>query len=740
MYMPVFLAALLLPVAAEEKQEETIPLTNKSSGMDVVLVMDHSVSIRVHEEALRARDTSARAAVSLCGGVGSTMGVVYFSGGFLPEDSAAYLPRAEGDGEIIEELVEKERKIRAAYPENREDSQSGGLADLNKLQERRMLLEEQIGVLSERVNSTDTNLAVGLNRAVELLRSGKNEEKAIILFSDGHNDTKDDNEELEYVYDEETKRIVEIARENQIKIFVVYLDEYNPKQADEEKLREIVNYYGKEDNEETRFKRVGSTADLEREFLSVMNEVSNVGFQAKPVVSSGVYTLSDLPRVDVQSVLLMFRGDGVEIQRVEKDGERLDNEDCYYNFEAGADSISLLYFDSIDPESTCKIVTNGREEQCYEIYSSSLRIQVREEKDRLSVGLYRKNGKQVEPDTEMRMDIDWVEPDTGVGTSMVRQLAPEGDFFVLRDVELPAGDSGGYQITLYGKESRILGRCIWPGEQVRSEAEASPRAALKEGPFWVTLEMRLVSGTVVCSGKVKLSELCNDPEEDYEGLEVKVYSRKGTELDWRMDREAGALEIPANKKWPKKILPATAETVILQLKRDGQLEDEKQVLFMLYDKFPSERYRYIGFLLALVLSFFPMRKRIKKSNRERLESLKKTLPEKRKQVEDHMAQMGKLRSWKGTEVDQDEMRHNLFNEFADKLQSYEKNYGQADIAAKLSKIENEVREIMEVPEGRFMKRRERIKKLWKQLNQVKGELDQQICASRELDQLYKSIH
>lgn len=474
--MLVFLEMLLIlaatvSAAEEEKLQEVIPLINdKNSGVDVVLVMDHSKSIRGHSDAIVARDTSARTLVSLCGGVGSTMGIVYFSGGFLPEDSSVYLPLEDDVKTTDQEDLEKEIRIKEAYTEYIEDSQASKLANLNILQEREALIEEQIGVLSESVTSLTTNIAVGLNRAVDMLQTGQNDEKVIILFSDGNNDTPGNNEDIEFVYNKETERIVEKARKIGIKIYVVYLEEYNEAQSDKEKLKEIVNYFGKEDNAEERFSSVGSNENLEQEFLSVLQEITDVKIVEKEINSSGKYTLGDLPETDLQSVSLVFRGNGVQIQNVKKDNEPEEN--CFYNYGEGTDCISGVYFAAIDSGSDYEIVTNGQEEYCYEIYNSSLSMLIKEAGEDVIFSLCRQNGEQISLDADMRMAI--VGLDDRESTSKIIEPVFDENYFILESVRSELKENSSYQIILYEKDSESIGSCFWRTGKFPDEQSSFP--------------------------------------------------------------------------------------------------------------------------------------------------------------------------------------------------------------------------------------------------------------------------
>lgn len=362
--------ALMLWISSQAVYAAPLEEDETSSGVDIVLVLDHSNSVRAREQARYMLDRLARLGAALCGGGDSTMGIVYFSGGFLPATSVCHLPGLEQGMERDEmsEQVLEEYRVMDAYPELIDDSQAGSMKDLNCLSEREALIRDQIGVLSENVKSTSSNLATGLNRAVEMLRDGKNANKAILLFSDGHNDTPDDNREIEAVYDEQTRRVVQEAKKEGIVVYGIYLEEFNQDQADEEQLRNIVNYFGEEEHVEQRLVRVEKEQDWEQQFLAVVNEITGARYRVlQPQVSARYRLSAGQASEERQNVSVVFCGAGVRILGVERDGVPMDG--SYYNYGKGEDCISGAYIEKIDQECSYEIITNGLERVGYEVYS-----------------------------------------------------------------------------------------------------------------------------------------------------------------------------------------------------------------------------------------------------------------------------------------------------------------------------------------------------------------------------------
>lgn len=531
---------------ATETEQELIPLVNKSNGLDVVLVLDQSRSIWKKDEAIAARDTGARTAVSLCGGVDSTMGIVYFSGGFLSADSPAALPGVDDSSSEEEQAaLERQRSILAEYADNADGSVCGEMASLNKLRDRLMLIEDQIGVLSKNVTNESTNIATGINRALTMLQNGKNEEQVIILFSDGKNDTYDDNADIEYVYDEQTRRAAALAQERGVEIYVIYLSEFNEKQTDEEELRQLVNYYSGGQEYDSRFYQVDDIEQLEEKFVTILQEISDVNYIRKNVNSDGTYTLSDLPSSDAQSVSMVFRGEDVQIESVSVDGKALDSETILYNYGTGENSISAVYLDKVDSESSYQIRTNSKETQCYAVYNSTLQVKVEEDGARLRISLYNLDGEAICPDSGQSVEIDYVDAD-GKKSTAVQNLKSNGLEFVTEELDFDRETEHSWQIVFRDSDGQVTGSCTYTGartgEQSQSEEEG---VSFERKTPWVWMipqwPERTAEKILTTEGSFSIANLYPSPEEGWDGVSVRAFSEDGTEYLWELNPISGKI-------------------------------------------------------------------------------------------------------------------------------------------------------------------------------------------------------
>lgn len=538
---------------AEETEQELIPLVNKSNGLDVVLVLDQSRSIWKKDEAIAARDTGARTAVSLCGGVDSTMGIVYFSGGFLSADSPAALPDVDDSSSEEEQAaLERQRSILAQYADNTDGSVCGEMASLNKLRDRLMLIENQIGVLSQNVTNESTNIATGINRALTMLQNGKNEEQVIILFSDGKNDTYDDNADIEYVYDEQTRRAAALAQERGVEIYVIYLSEFNEKQTDEEELQQLVNYYSGGQEYDSRFYQVDDIEQLEEKFVTILQEISDVNYIRKNVNSDGTYTLSDLPSSDAQSVSMVFRGGDVQIESVSVDGEMLDNEKILYNYGTGENSISAVYLDKADSESSYQIHTNSKETQCYAVYNSTLQVKVEEDGARLRISLYNLDGEVICPDSGQSVEIDYVDAD-GKKSTAVQNLKSNGLEFVTDELDFDRSTAHSWQIVFRDSDGQVTGSCTYTGENQQmagdqNQSEEEGDSFKRKTPLvWMMMQRpeSTAEKILMTAGSFSVSKLYPEPEEGWDGVSVRAFSEDGTEYLWELNPISGKVSFTA---------------------------------------------------------------------------------------------------------------------------------------------------------------------------------------------------
>lgn len=460
---------------------ELLSLDQKQEGLDIVLVMDHSVSIRSNEERMRARDNAARLFAALCGGVESSIGVVYFAGGFLPEDSDVYLPEKE-------EECRKERQIMESYPQfdNSEETDGNKMLRLDDVSQRLQIIEKMIGKSKQYLaDNVSTNIAVGLNQALELLENvPKEHDKIIVLFSDGKNDTREDIQEVENVYNAQTRRVVEEAKNRGIEIYSIYLsDKNNPKQSDIEQLQDIVSYYAESEEDRDRLKIAAGTEELEEKFVEIFSSITSVNYVKKEKSDTGIYTLSALQETDALGVSVIFRGDEVKIERAIK-GEEILSEEFYYNYRNGSDSLCGIFLDSMDTSSTYTILTNSVEETCYQIYIHGVKLSIQEEKDRIRASLYTHNGIRMTPGNGLSITVSCTNMETGENIVVAEGLRANGDEFITAPFFVPCKADHSYEIVLYqesGGESYEVGKYRWEVEGLQgTETADAVRVPVKE--------------------------------------------------------------------------------------------------------------------------------------------------------------------------------------------------------------------------------------------------------------------
>ena len=493
-----------------EQNVQTVSVAGRNAGVDLVLVLDHSVSIRNKDAALAARDGGARTVAALAAGTDSRMGVVYFTGSYVDPQCEAAVQYPE-------------------YIDNGKQFYKSSMFSLNSPKDRTYLMEEVIGKGYEGISGKSTNIGKGLNAALEMLDTPNGSEKVILLFCDGKNDTKNDIEAVEAQYDEETKNAVAEAKEKGIKIYCVYSSDNNEKQSDTQALKQIVNYYEEPGNYSDRFVEQTDDKTLQECFLNVFQEITGTRYTAVKTASDGSCTIS-LPDTDVQALNLVFQGDHIQITDVTRDDASLP--ESYSN---GGDT-ACVFLDGLKTGSTYRVYTNASDETGYLMYNHGVGIYGVELSDQgeitkgakvsLRINLYDHNGNLMVPDSYETLDVTYVNGKTRETVSVAKGLSPTGDHFETDTFQIPSDGEYSYRITLsYGTE--LIGTCTWMGGNILNED-----VVMENHDIQVIFPRDFVSDGEKTAQIIPLTELCRDPEGLYDLLEYSFMDQEGKEVTW----------------------------------------------------------------------------------------------------------------------------------------------------------------------------------------------------------------